>query len=129
FETSPRFVERITVMLLEHQDVDTEFGSSPQLEKLSEETRSRDGSRNYRSLDSPDIDCDVPHHEWMSEDQASIVPEYQDHTLAYASAAFDEGSPSIGSSSSPFKLQLNFCEFMFHAFNQHKNGHFIEHNL
>ncbi|PWA49185.1 WRKY51 [Artemisia annua] len=56
-------------------------------------------SYGYRSVDSPDNNYDVPHQqnsdffdnffvfdEWMNEDQASIVPEYQDHTLAYASA-------------------------------------------
>nr|GEW03857.1 probable WRKY transcription factor 50 [Tanacetum cinerariifolium] len=77
-------------------------------------------SYSYRSVDSPVINYDVPHQqiseffdnffvldEWMNEDQASIVPEYRDRTLAYASAAYDEGSPSIGSSSIPLKGNSN----------------------
>nr|GEW03858.1 probable WRKY transcription factor 50 [Tanacetum cinerariifolium] len=77
-------------------------------------------SYSYTSVDSPDIDYDVPHQqnseffdnffvldEWMNEDQASIVPEYQDHTLAYASPVFDDGSPSIGSSSSSLQGNSN----------------------
>ncbi|XP_071737064.1 probable WRKY transcription factor 50 [Rutidosis leptorrhynchoides] len=76
-------------------------------------------SQSYRSdNDSPGISYDVPNHQnsefldnflifddWMNEDQAPIVPEYQDHTQVYVSATIDEGSQFIGSSSISSHLQ------------------------
>lgn len=72
---------------------------------------------SYRSVDSPDVNYDVPNHQsceffdsflvfddWLNEDQASIVPEYPDHT---PSAAIEDGSQSIGSSSNSSHLQGN----------------------
>ncbi|KAI3496383.1 hypothetical protein L1887_38744 [Cichorium endivia] len=71
----------------------------------------------YRSEDSPDIDYDVPNQQnsefiesflsfddWIPEYQASIVPEYQDHTPAYPTSAIEDGGQSIGSSSSSSHL-------------------------
>ncbi|KAJ9550468.1 hypothetical protein OSB04_014644 [Centaurea solstitialis] len=73
----------------------------------------------YRSVDSPGVDYDVPNHQsceffdsflvfddWLNEDQASIVPEYpHHHTPVYPSPAIEDGSQSIGSSSSSTYLQ------------------------
>lgn len=68
---------------------------------------------SYRSVDSPDMDYDVPNQQtyefvesflsfddWITEDKASTVPEYQDHTPVYPSATIEDGGLSIGSSSS-----------------------------
>ncbi|KAJ0541383.1 putative transcription factor WRKY family [Helianthus annuus] len=72
-------------------------------------------SYSYRSIDSPDIEYDVPNqqnseffddllvfHDWSNDDQPPIVPEYQDYNPVYAAAAIDDhGSlSSIGTSSS-----------------------------
>ncbi|KAL8239734.1 hypothetical protein R6Q59_016301 [Mikania micrantha] len=76
-------------------------------------------SYSYRSVDSPDIEYEVPNqqnseffdnffifNDWNNQDQSSVVPEYQDYTPVHASAAIDEGSQSnIGTSSS--QLQGN----------------------
>nr|XP_043628355.1 probable WRKY transcription factor 50 [Erigeron canadensis] len=64
---------------------------------------------NYRSVDSPDIDYDVPNQQnsgffddflpfddWINEDQEPIVPEHQDYTEVYAPAFVDNGSWSSG---------------------------------
>ncbi|KAJ0710496.1 putative transcription factor WRKY family [Helianthus annuus] len=72
-------------------------------------------SYSYRSIDSPDIEYDVPNqqnseffddllvfHDWSNEDQPPIVPEYQDYNPVYAAAAIDDhgSQSSIGTSSS-----------------------------
>ncbi|KAI3827732.1 hypothetical protein L1987_01815 [Smallanthus sonchifolius] len=72
-------------------------------------------SYSYRSVDSPNIEYDVPNqqnseffdnflvfNDWNNEDQASIVPEYPEYTPVYASATIgDHGSQSnIATSSS-----------------------------
>ncbi|XP_071729726.1 probable WRKY transcription factor 50 isoform X1 [Rutidosis leptorrhynchoides] len=75
-------------------------------------------SNTYISDDSPDKEYYDVHQnceffdnllmidEWMNEDQAPMVPEYQDHMQVYVSAAIDDGSQSIiGSSSINSHLQ------------------------
>ncbi|KAL4564484.1 hypothetical protein LXL04_028548 [Taraxacum kok-saghyz] len=76
---------------------------------------------SYISEDSPDIDYDVPNQQssefiegflsfddWITEDQASIVPEYQDRTPVNPSA-IEDGRLSIGSSSSSGHLHGSDC--------------------
>ncbi|GKA73268.1 zinc finger, CCHC-type containing protein [Tanacetum coccineum] len=59
-ETSPCFEKRFTMILLEHQDVISEFGSSSRWEKLSKETGSEilpsgDGSRGLESVECTSV--------------------------------------------------------------------------
>ncbi|CAH1449575.1 unnamed protein product [Lactuca virosa] len=88
---------------------------------------------SYRSVDSPDMDYDVPNQQtyefvesflsfddWITEDKASTVPEYQHHAPVYPSATIEDGGLSIGSSSS--NIHLHGSSNRATGFGQAQNG-------